>query len=343
MTATFEVAPQVAAAKPAAPAGDARESGRVRRWPLVLIAAPAAVAIWSGWVGLGGLCGFGPIHPLPGIADSLVINTAITLPVGVEAYGAYALRAWLTPGVPERAREFARRSAFGALALGMCGQVIYHLLSAAHAARAPWPVVMLVSCIPVITLGFGAALTHLLKASVTDDATPAGPTGQRGLLSAAQQDAAAGTDIRAEIAAVRAARIGIQRDALDSDVREPGGGTRTDEVPGSLDRDAVVASIAEEIRDAIEAGERWHPDYPALMERTGRRRSWCEKAVRDARMTVLDSPEDRTDDAASPRTDGAAPGVRTEPGGAAGEPPTDDGPVGAASDRTGELVLAGAP
>ena len=61
------------------------------RWPLLLIAAPAAVAIWSGWVGLGELCGFGPIHPLPGIADGCTINTAITLPVGVEAYGAYAL------------------------------------------------------------------------------------------------------------------------------------------------------------------------------------------------------------------------------------------------------------
>ena len=163
--------------------------------------------------------------------------------------------------------------------------------------------------------------------------------------SAAQRERDAGTDVRAEIAAVRAARIGIQREALESDVREPGGGARTDtdEVPGPLDRDAVVASIAEEIRDAIEAGERWHPDYPALMERTGRRRSWCEKAVRDARMTVLDSPEDRTGDAASPRTDGAAPGVRTEPGGAAGEPRTDDDPDGAAGDRTGELVLAGAP
>jgi len=74
------------------------------RWPLFLIASPAAVAIWSGWVGLGGLCGFGPIHPLPGIADGFTINTAITLPVGVEAYGAYALRAWLTAGVRERAQ-----------------------------------------------------------------------------------------------------------------------------------------------------------------------------------------------------------------------------------------------
>jgi hypothetical protein len=133
------------------------------RWPLFLIASPAAVAIWSGWVGLGGLCGFGPIHPLPGIADGFTINTAITLPVGVEAYGAYALRAWLTAGVPERAQSFARKSAIGALALGMCGQVIYHLLAAVHAVRAPWPVVVLVSCIPVVTLGFGAALTHLLR------------------------------------------------------------------------------------------------------------------------------------------------------------------------------------
>ena len=139
------------------------------RWPLYLIASPAAVAVWSGWVGLGTLCGFGIVHPLPGIADGFHLNTAITLPVGVEAYGAYALRAWLTPGASETARRFARWSAVGSLALGMLGQVVYHLLSAAHATRAPWPVVVLVSCLPVVTLGFGAALTHLLRDTVADD------------------------------------------------------------------------------------------------------------------------------------------------------------------------------
>ena len=278
------------------------------RWPLLLIGSPAAVAVWSGWVGLGGLCGFGVIHPLPGIASGFHLNTAITLPVGVEAYGAYALGAWLTPGTPAQARQFARNSAIGALLLGMAGQVIYHLLAAAHATQAPWPVVMLVSCIPVVTLGFGAALTHLLRGGVTDDATPAGPAGQRGSPSAAQQSTAAGSDVRAETAAVRASRTGIQQEAPEEAVREPDGDARTDGPPGPADRDAVVASIAEEIRDAIEAGERWHPDYPALMKRTGRRRSWCEKAVRDARMTVLDSPEDRTGEAASPRTDSAASG-----------------------------------
>ena len=117
-----------------------------RRWPLALIALPAAVAIWSGWVGLGTLCGFGLVQPLPGIV-AWHLDTAITLPVGVEAYGAYALGAWLLPGTPERARRFARRSAVGALSLGALGQIVYHLLAAAHAARAPWPVVVLVACL----------------------------------------------------------------------------------------------------------------------------------------------------------------------------------------------------
>lgn len=133
-----------------------------RRWPLFLIASPAAVAVWSGWVALGAMCGFGPVDLLPGIGHGFTLNTAITLPVGVEAYGAYALGAWLIPGAPARARRFARWSAIGSLALGMSGQVIYHLLAAGHAHHAPWPVTVVVSCMPVVTLGFGAALTHLL-------------------------------------------------------------------------------------------------------------------------------------------------------------------------------------
>ena len=76
-----------------------------RRWPLFLIGLPAGVAVWSGWVALGSMCGFGLVHPLPGIAPHVQLNTAITLPVGVEAYGAYALGAWLTvPAAPRRNR-----------------------------------------------------------------------------------------------------------------------------------------------------------------------------------------------------------------------------------------------
>ncbi|AVT32465.1 ABC transporter permease [Plantactinospora sp. BC1] len=135
----------------------------VRSWVLLLLAAPAFVAIWSGWVGLGGLTGFGVVHPLPGIWDSLSINTAITLPIGVEAYAAYALRAWLSgDAVPIRARRFARISGIGSLMLGALGQIAYHQMTAAGMTSAPAWITTIVACLPVAVLGMGAALAHLL-------------------------------------------------------------------------------------------------------------------------------------------------------------------------------------
>lgn len=161
----------------------------MKRWPLIVIAAPAAVAVWSGWVGLGEMCGFGIVHPLPGIAPGVQLNTAITLPIGVEAYGTYAIRRWLSPDqTPAAARAFARWSALGALALGMVGQVAYHLLAAAHVHRAPWPVVVVVSCLPVVTLGLAAALMHLLR---DDESTPAAVPAVSGTAPGAFEPAAA--------------------------------------------------------------------------------------------------------------------------------------------------------
>ena len=140
-------------------------AGMPRSWPLVLLALPAFVAIWSGWVGLGGLAGFGTIRPLPGIADSVTFNTAITLPIGVEAYAAYALNVWLGGHqLARRARRFAKYSALGALGLGALGQVAFHIMTAAGMTIAPWPITTLVSCLPVVVLGCGAALRHLVRA-----------------------------------------------------------------------------------------------------------------------------------------------------------------------------------
>lgn len=39
----------------------------IRAWPLAVMAVPAAVAVWSGWVGIGQMTGFGLVHPLPGL------------------------------------------------------------------------------------------------------------------------------------------------------------------------------------------------------------------------------------------------------------------------------------
>ncbi|WP_112248095.1 ABC transporter permease [Kribbella monticola] len=134
----------------------------VRSWPVLLLALPAFVAVWSGWVGLGELTGFGVVHPLPGIADGFTINSAITLPIGVETYAAFALRVWLSGRVPAKARQFAKVSALSALALGALGQVAYHLLEAAGVTAAPWPITTTVACLPVAVLGMGAALAHLI-------------------------------------------------------------------------------------------------------------------------------------------------------------------------------------
>jgi hypothetical protein len=141
------------------------KKGAAPAWPLALIAASAFVAIWAGWVGLGRMTGFGEVVLLPGIADDFVINSAITLPLGMEAYAAYALRVWLAPpaGLSQLARRYAACSALGALTLGAAGQVTYHLMQAAGLVVAPWQITTFVSCLPVAVLAAAAALYHLVR------------------------------------------------------------------------------------------------------------------------------------------------------------------------------------
>jgi hypothetical protein len=135
-------------------------------WPIVLLALPAFVAVWSGWVGLGRLTGFGLVDLLPGIVDPgswATIDSAITLPIGVEAYAAYALYVWLSGRVPARARRFAKWSAIASLVVGALGQVAFHQMNAHDIAAAPWGITTAVSCLPVAVLGMGAALAHLVR------------------------------------------------------------------------------------------------------------------------------------------------------------------------------------
>jgi hypothetical protein len=144
----------------------------VRSWPLLVLAVPAAAEVWSGWVGIAQKTGFGMVPLLPGIWSSLHLDTAVTLPVGVECYAAYALRAWLATGhaISDRTRRFAKRSAICSFALGMAGQVAFHLMDQDRITQAPWVITTLVSCLPVLVLGMGTALAHMLR----EDAAAAG-------------------------------------------------------------------------------------------------------------------------------------------------------------------------
>ena len=101
--------------------------------------------------------------------------------VGVEAYAAYALRAWLArdQAVSGRTRRFAKWSAICSFALGMAGQVAYHLLAQAGAARAPWPVTTIVSCLPVLVLAMGTVLAHMLRDDADTGHGTRGPAADR--------------------------------------------------------------------------------------------------------------------------------------------------------------------
>ena len=130
--------------------------------------------------------------------------------------------------------------------------------------------------------------------------------------TAAEQTApalAAVEALRAEIGSVRAAllaEIASVQTTLRTEiasVRTPCPDAGRAGAP-TVDRAALVAELADQIRDAISSGEQWAPDYDVLMDRTGFRRSWCEKAVREARNQAFSAPQQdhsHTDDGA--RTD----------------------------------------
>jgi hypothetical protein len=163
--------PTVASDAGESPAHQPASRCQPRVWPLLVIGLAAAVAVWSGWVGLGKLAGFGVIQPLPGIWDDLHLDTAVVLPISVEAYAAYALRVWLSTDTRSaRTVRFARFSTMASLVIGAGAQVAYHLMAAAGYTRAPWPVVTLVAVVPVVVLGLASALAKL----VTSDSTRTG-------------------------------------------------------------------------------------------------------------------------------------------------------------------------
>jgi hypothetical protein len=156
--------PELAQPEPAHQSEPARKPRPMPAWPVFLLALPAFVAVWSGWVGLGHLSGFGLIQPFPGFVG-WEINTAITLPIGVETYAAYALYVWLSGRSGPKSKSFARASALGSLILGAVGQVAFHVMTANGVTKAPDVIITIVAVLPVAVLGMGAALYHLVRAS----------------------------------------------------------------------------------------------------------------------------------------------------------------------------------
>src|SRR5690554_869194 len=138
-------------------------------WGLIIailaISLSAFTAVWGGWVGLGGMVGFGRVNLLPGfVADGgwATIDLAITLPIGIEAYAASALYVAVAGLVRGGGRWFAGSSAGLSLALGAFGQAAYHVLDAQGRTVAPEWIVVFVSVLPVVVLGMAGVLLHLV-------------------------------------------------------------------------------------------------------------------------------------------------------------------------------------
>jgi hypothetical protein len=137
-------------------------------WPVLLLTLPAFVAIWSGWVGLGEKTAFGVINLLPGMGGPngykwAILNTAITLPIGLETYAAYALHVFLNETRRGTLRKFAGWSALSSLLLGGGGQIAFHVMESMKMDRAPIWVTAIVGSLPVIVLGLGMTLAALVK------------------------------------------------------------------------------------------------------------------------------------------------------------------------------------
>jgi hypothetical protein len=133
-------------------------SRRVSRpWPILVLALPAFVAIWSGWVDLGRLTGFGVVHPLPGhLGRSLDQHGdhVAGRPGGIRVVRAAGVagRGSLGPCDPVRDVVFPRVSPAGRGRAGHLSPVGVYGPVADH-DRGVLP--------PVLVLGMGAALYHL--------------------------------------------------------------------------------------------------------------------------------------------------------------------------------------
>ncbi|MEU6997202.1 DUF2637 domain-containing protein [Nonomuraea sp. NPDC046570] len=279
-----------------------------------VVAAAAVIASFTAQAGLGRLAGWDAALPLPG---GLEISLSWLLPLCVDAYGAVATRITVNAKYSAETRRHALIHAVGAVVVSIIGNAIYHALEAKVLllGSSRWVLVVAVSMVPPVALG---ALAHLMALCARDDThtepaptvsparTDDAPTAEPSRPAPVWQEsvradeltrlpyAATMPDTGPAPRAVAAARTGVVELATvraDRTAKQDATPTGKAERTERVDRTAFIAELAWQIRTAEAAGSRWEPDYDELEARSGYRRSWCEKAVRDARtLAAHDKP-----------------------------------------------------
>ncbi|MDP9864029.1 MULTISPECIES: hypothetical protein [Streptosporangium] len=279
---------------------------------IAVVALAALVSSASALAGLAKLAAWG---------DQL----ALLLPVMVDAYGITSTRIWLSKSTRSaRVRKHAAGNATAAIVMSVVGNVVYHAIEAGALHLPAWVLVVAVSVVPPITIGL---LSHLV-ALRSGDTVPA-PAATEQESQPVRTEPLPRTE---EVSpAVSAPALAVASDAPRAIASAPTESPRTEVVElasvradrtakqpatpyGRMDRGAFIAGLIAEIWQAEVEGRTWEPDYPVLEERSGYRRSWCEKAVREAReFAASDTPSPITAEALALVATGTAPADLTEP------------------------------
>ncbi|MGW4640784.1 hypothetical protein ACWEN6_19780 [Sphaerisporangium sp. NPDC004334] len=250
---------------------------------------------------------------------------SLLLPLMVDAYGITSTRIWLSKATRSpRVRRHAAGNAVAAIVMSVVGNVVYHAIQAKALQVPSWVLVVAVSVVPPVTIGL---LSHLVALRSGDHAEPAPRGGPSGTPPTTPEPVPTPTAVRIERlprtdpapAPVRedrravAARTPAAADAAASRtgvvnlaaVRDGAGESARTEVR-PVDRARFIADLVRDIRAAAANGGTWEPDYPVLEKVSGYRRSWCEKAVREAREQARTADHARP---ATPHTPVAPPAV----------------------------------
>ena len=235
---------------------------RLIRWSTV--AAVAGVAVVAGWVSYEHAYEVVSAHGEGG-------SVARLYPVTVDGL-IYAASMVLLDAA--RRKVDPPRLAYGLLGVGIAATVAALVLDGVghgplSAVIAAWPAAALVGSYEMLMLLVRGSVRRVKRSDPRPDQSRTDAPASRASLTA-------------ELASVRADRL-----AAEAARMEP---ARTEgpapEPPAEVDRDEIVASLTADILAAAAAGERWRPDYADLETRTGFKRSWAEKAVRDARRAA---------------------------------------------------------
>jgi hypothetical protein len=113
----------------------------------------AAVASWSGWVGLAERAGFDQSFGMDLWSWHVHPSVAWIFGICVDLFAAVAVRIWMTAHWSSvKTRKTARVWAFITIAIGVLANSTYHVLDALD-VKAPIYVIVMISAVPPIMLG----------------------------------------------------------------------------------------------------------------------------------------------------------------------------------------------